>query len=294
MSAIKSALSVLAVSGSVTAETLEATQTASVSVEAAAARKAHEENHIVGHDDHHEIHSRAGKNIHKHGVHKSSGNLEVSDPDDKEKKEGEKKGEGTQGENDECDDEKKCKKDFECKKDDDKEGKKKCVKSSSSCFAGGALVQSTNGSMKISDLKIGDVVKTATGFEPIVGFLHAEEGAAEFVELTHPTGKLPVTGDHLIFLADGRAVTASSVKVGDKLSSGEVTNIAEVIRNDGIFAPMTKSGTIEVENTMASAYSSVNSMTHAVAHFATAPLRWLGVSPATTSRAAAYAPVFSS
>ena len=93
--------------------------------------------------------------------------------------------------------------------------------------------------------------KTSFTIKKKVGFLHAEEGTAKFVEITHANGKLPVTGDHLVFLADGSAVTASSVKVGDHLSSGIVTEIDEVVRGDGFYAPVTKSGTIVVENTMA-------------------------------------------
>ena len=97
--------------------------------------------------------------------------------------------------------------------------------SGSSCFAGNALVDTINGSTKISALQIGDTVRTAIGFEPIVGFLHAEEGAADFLELTHAKGVLPVTGDHLVFLANGDAVPASSIRKGDVLSSGVVTDV---------------------------------------------------------------------
>lgn len=68
-------------------------------------------------------------------------------------------------------------------------------------------------------LEIGSIVRTASGFEPVVGFLHAEDRKAAFVEITHPTGMLAVTPDHLVFLANGDAVTASSIKVGDSLSS---------------------------------------------------------------------------
>lgn len=160
-------------------------------------------------------------------------------------------------------------------KDKDKE-------SAGSCFAGDAQVMLTSGPTTMSTLRIGDMVKTATGFEPVVGFLHAEEGEAEFIEISNGAGVLPITPDHLVFLANGDAVPASVIRVGDNLSSGVVTDVKQVIRTTGIYAPLTNSGTIEVEGAMASTYSTVVSTFfekyHSVAHLMMAPMRWAGIS----------------
>lgn len=102
--------------------------------------------------------------------------------------------------------------------------------SDSSCFAGEATVQTLGGDFaSMSSLKIGDVIRTGSGFEPIVGFLHAEATTARFIEITTSAGVLPVTSDHMVFLSSGEAVTAASVKVGDRLTSGVVTHVLFLI-----------------------------------------------------------------
>jgi len=102
--------------------------------------------------------------------------------------------------------------------------------------------------------------------------------------LSTAAGVLPITPDHLVFLANGQAVPAANIKVGDSLASGVVTEINHVVRSDGIYSPITKSGTIIVEGNVASTYAAAHeSLSHSLSHIMTAPLRWLGVytSPAT-------------
>lgn len=71
---------------------------------------------------------------------------------------------------------------------------------------------------------------TATGYESIITFIHFKAIAkTSLVELTHTNGKIEVSPDHLVFLADGRAVKASDVKHGDYLSSGLVLNVQHFI-----------------------------------------------------------------
>jgi len=146
----------------------------------------------------------------------------------------------------------------------------------SGCFSGDARVTTQSGPVSMSNLKTGDVVRTAAGFEPVVGFLHAEQFSMNFLELTLPTGTLPISAEHLVFKADGQAVRAETVVVGDELVSGVVSSIAESVRQ-GVYAPLTKSGTIMVEGTVTSAYAEVD---HAISHLAMSPMRWLGMSSA--------------
>jgi hypothetical protein len=163
--------------------------------------------------------------------------------------------------------------------------------SGSACFAGSAMVETSSGFTSMSALRNGDVVRTASGFEPVVGFLHADAGSASFIELTTSSSVLPVSADHMMFLANGEAVPAASIKVGDVLSSGVVTSIEQVER-DGVYAPLTKSGTIVVEGTVASCYAAAHeALSHSVSHMIMTPMRMLGFSSTSTSVVAPMAAV---
>ena len=87
------------------------------------------------------------------------------------------------------------------------------------------MVEMLTGKSSMSALKIGDVIRTGSGFEPVVGFLHAEGTTARFVEITTTAGVLPVSPDHMVFLSSGEAITAKFVKVGHELTSGVVVDV---------------------------------------------------------------------
>ena len=81
----------------------------------------------------------------------------------------------------------------------------------------------------------------------------------------------------MVFLANGDAIAASQIRIGDQLSNGPVTDIKQV-QLDGLYSPLTRSGTIYVDNNLASCYATMSGVTHALAHLVTAPARWLGLS----------------
>jgi hypothetical protein len=60
--------------------------------------------------------------------------------------------------------------------------------------------------------------------------------------------------------------------------------VVTTTRSDGIYSPLTKSGTIVVEGNVASTYAAFtpvsNYFWHAFAHLAVSPMRWLGISAA--------------
>ncbi len=163
---------------------------------------------------------------------------------------------------------------------DDSSSDKEKTHGKSACFSGSALVTTPTGSTPMNKLKQGDMVLTSTGYEQVLTFLHAEQGTASFLEISHPQGVLPVTPDHLLFLADGTTIPAGMLQVGDMLTSGAVASIKKVVRHDGIYAPLTSSGTVIVNNVVASTYSytakasAFVSLYHAMAHFLLTPLRW--------------------
>lgn len=107
----------------------------------------------------------------------------------------------------------------------------------------------------------------------------------EYIEITAENGvAITTTASHLLLLAaaDGwREVFAASVDEGDVLLTrgpGSVMRPSRVVRTRvvtrrGAFAPMTRAGTIMVDDALASCYALVRS--HALAHAAMAPLRWM-------------------
>jgi len=108
------------------------------------------------------------------------------------------------------------------------------------------------GYIAMSDLKVGDMVRTLDGrFDRVYSFGHySPESRAEYLQI-HAAGlkkPLELSADHMLFVK-GSAVPASSVVVGDKLNlsaeglgSAEVQMIRTVVRS-GAFAPFTMSGT---------------------------------------------------
>lgn len=111
------------------------------------------------------------------------------------------------------------------------------------------------------NLAIGDVVKVADGkYEPIYSFGHKNnKSSAEFLQITTNTNRpLEISKDHMILLEGGRFVPASMVRKGDMLVNGLgelvlVQTMRKIIRK-GVYAPFTQSGTLVVDNIVASNY----------------------------------------
>merc|ERR1712048_732638 len=89
-----------------------------------------------------------------------------------------------------------------------------------------------------------------------------------------------VSPNHIVFLADGTDKLAANLLVGDELlvaqGSGKVSSIKSAIGNEGMYAPLTASGTIVVDGAVASNYATHSSLTwipHAAIHAAFFPLR---------------------
>merc|ERR1712176_53888 len=131
------------------------------------------------------------------------------------------------------------------------------------CFSGNMkVVVQGKGKVKMEALQVGDYVKIGNGedYEQIYAFGHrAPNRDTEFVQLyTNAGSPLEMTGQHLVFV-DGKTnpVRADSIQVGDRLqaetSDAVVKKIMLVTRN-GIYNPLTSSGTIQVNGIAASSY----------------------------------------
>jgi len=155
-------------------------------------------------------------------------------------------------------------------------------KPSSSCFSGPSQILLEDGNFKaLSDISIGDqvLINKDNTYEPIIGFIHAKhEDFFEFLAIAvrstmyNVSSTILVSANHLIFDFDsGDARFAGKFHVGDRVQlihnsqivSGEIIRV-ELTKQQGFYAPLTKSGTIVVNGVLASNYATVSN--HALAH----------------------------
>lgn len=120
----------------------------------------------------------------------------------------------------------------------------------------------------------------------VLTFIDRDPNATrQFIRITAENGvSITTTPSHLLLLAaaDGwREVFAANVGVGDVLLTrgpGSVMRPSRVehtrlLPKLGVYAPLTRAGTIIVDDALASCYALVRS--HSLAHAAMAPLRWM-------------------
>lgn len=166
------------------------------------------------------------------------------------------------------------------------------------CFSGlsRVMVEGSDAALPIRDLSIGDRVLSldvATGslhYDDVVAFLHRSgDESAYFHRLEAENDvTIHVTPSHLLFSADlegsvltsAEAVPASDVTEGRYIfvAMGNASSVSavkvrhvRVMREVGVYAPLTRTGTIVVDGVIASCYAVFQS--HDVAHVAMAPLR---------------------
>ena len=139
-------------------------------------------------------------------------------------------------------------------------------------------------------LNIGDRVRTlgttgVTMYTEVIAFLHKEiKTTAQFYNLeTNGANVVRLSSQHLIFRKENTtspisAVFASEIKIGDLLytSNGNVSSFQAVTKitmttETGVYAPLTKQGTLLVDGALVSCYAHWPS--HDTAHFVMAPLR---------------------
>lgn len=127
------------------------------------------------------------------------------------------------------------------------------------CFPGSSVVEEqARGLISMDELRIGDSVRAGRGrFSKVHGFYHLERDAvAGYLQFgfANKEGPLEMSEKHMVF-ANGVAVPAGDVRVGDKLGEAVVKSI-QAVKRRGIYAPATFSGDIVVDGILASTYSS--------------------------------------
>ena len=105
----------------------------------------------------------------------------------------------------------------------------------------------------------------------VTGFVHKSSNGANadylsFIFSNESRTGLDISPYHRIFLANGNDVFAKDVKVGDMLANGQTIQNIENVVYDSLYAPVTESGMIVVNNVPASCYANVP---HFVAHVVT-------------------------
>ncbi|XP_018329164.1 sonic hedgehog protein isoform X2 [Agrilus planipennis] len=159
------------------------------------------------------------------------------------------------------------------------------------CFSGDTSVITTNGRRrKLSELRIGESVLSWDSntnrfvFSEVLMFLDWDPMQRRpFLQIKTVSGRtLTVTPSHLLlttFSNDTRIVFAERLRVGDKLIvineknsliNEKIVSIRPIIKR-GVFAPLTTTGTIIVNDVVASCYAVIDSQS--IAHWAFLPFR---------------------
>jgi Hint module len=132
-----------------------------------------------------------------------------------------------------------------------------------SCFSINSSVNLQNkGWVGILDVKIGDKVLVSRGnYEEVYTFGHRNVvESAEFLQIHSNDTNAPIeiSPDHLILKDSKHWVPAGTVQVGDVLTKGDgspvVITLVRYVTRKGLFAPFTKSGSIVVNDIVASNY----------------------------------------
>lgn len=130
------------------------------------------------------------------------------------------------------------------------------------CFSGQTeVVVKDQGEVLMKNLRLGDeVLVSADKYERVYSFGHRHESVkTDYLQLYSASSSAPleITNEHMVIVEDGRAVPASTVQIGDKIQAVDavvvVTAIKAVTRL-GAFAPFTPSGTVVVNNVVASSF----------------------------------------
>lgn len=156
------------------------------------------------------------------------------------------------------------------------------------CFSGENIVLTSTGIRKpLSELRVGekilahDATTKKLVFSEVILFIDYDPTEKrEFLKLNLRNGRtLTVTPNHLVTLKDGRTVYAGTLKTGDKLLVSDDKNnlnedtivlVTSVFRT-GVYAPLTKVGTVVMNDVVASCYATVDSQS--LAHWSFLPLR---------------------
>jgi hypothetical protein len=144
-----------------------------------------------------------------------------------------------------------------------------CPISSFACFSGSSIVNVLGrGPTQLREVRLRDKVMVRPNrYEPLYSFGHySPDSRANFLEISTEKSTMQISRDHMVFVDNHRAIPASMIQVGGQLvdESGSTVSVMSIksIVAQGLFAPFTPSGTIVVDNLLASSYVSLEDSTY--------------------------------
>ena len=162
------------------------------------------------------------------------------------------------------------------------------------CFPPDAVVRTRNGTLLMKDVEIGMEVLAVSSnhklvYSPVILMLDVDDIKLANYTIIESSGnhKLTLTPNHLVHasktndISSSVPIFASQVKKGDKIfvaKSPDVIEAVEVISTSskvikGAYAPLTREGTVVVDDVVASCYAVVND--HQFAHATFGPIHYL-------------------
>ncbi|CAJ0939121.1 unnamed protein product, partial [Mesorhabditis belari] len=133
------------------------------------------------------------------------------------------------------------------------------------CFSGTMTVQTPDGEKFIKDLQIGDQVlsidENLIQYSPVIMFLHKRDDVeTEFYRVQLKSGQsIELTEDHLIYTTDCHYASPHNLVHAKHLTVGQCLGVKivsiEMVVSEGIYAPLTSTGDIFVNNVLASCHT---------------------------------------
>lgn len=132
----------------------------------------------------------------------------------------------------------------------------------SCCHPASSTVELADGAVKQMDsLSVGDMIRTPTGFQPVMGFLHQERDAVgEYFHFTTADGATIAISAHHHLVVDGEWRDPATVRLGMKLTSAlagrDVAVIAiEQTQAKGAYHPFVRGGEYYADGLLATDYN---------------------------------------
>lgn len=152
-----------------------------------------------------------------------------------------------------------------------------------SCFSGNNLVETNDrGLIRMENLKVGDTVRTSNEFTRVYSISHLDKSAKILYKRIYHSGtKVPleISPDHMMY-ANDKLVRADDVSVGDVLHGGHVVSLVKTAFVEGLYAPLTETGTLVVSGALTSSFVAMTDAVslqfqHTGSHLVLFPVRLL-------------------
>jgi len=136
-----------------------------------------------------------------------------------------------------------------------------CTSNCAQCHPASATLELEGGRVaRMDEVRVGDKVRTPSGFAPVTGFLHAERTAASYLRFTTAGGHVMSISALHHMIVNGEETDPTAVRVGDLLDTpkgAEAVRRVEPIEAAGKYHPFVSGGRYYVDGVQASDYVSL-------------------------------------